>query len=381
MRILDRHILKETALISIAATSAFIFVMVAQNLLRQVVSAIAAGRVSGAQGLELMVLLIPGVLPYALPMGLLTGTLIAFGRMSAQQEITAMKASGLSLTRIARPALCLAIGLAFLSAWINLEVAPWANTVYRRMLVGSLKDNPTAIIVPGELNRQFKGIVIKTGEREGDSLKDFWLWRVDERGKLIQSIHAKEAHFERVDKPNGEIFLRVNLTEARMESRPSEKDSYAKPASFAAAVNTSMEFPATEILKDSSNYVRKLRWLTTSELWEAMDKGWNVTAQSTPDEIAQSKMEARKQFSAHLASAFSIFSLSLLAIPLAMRVGRAETFVNATLALVISLLYYVLTSAAAWVKEPLLRPDLLVWIPNLIVVGLALHFLRRSERR
>jgi lipopolysaccharide export system permease protein len=92
-------------------------------------------------------------------------------------------------------------------------------------------------------------------------------------------------------------------------------------------------------------------------------------------------MEARKQFNAHLASAFSIFSLSLLAIPLAMRVGRAETFVNATLALVISLLYYVLTSVAAWVKEPSLRPDILVWIPNLIVVALALHFLRKVERR
>ena len=91
-------------------------------------------------------------------------------------------------------------------------------------------------------------------------------------------------------------------------------------------------------------------------------------------------MEARKQFMAHLASAFSIFSLALLAVPLAMRVGRSETFVNAAIALGISLSYYILSSAAAWVKQPALRPDILVWIPNLIVIGIAVRLIGRIQR-
>ena len=112
MRILDRHVLTETALAGGMATGAFLFVMVAGNFLQQVAGAIATGRVDGAQGLELVILLFPGVTPYALPMGMLAGVLMAFGRMGAQHEITAMKASGRGLVRIARPALLLAAALA-----------------------------------------------------------------------------------------------------------------------------------------------------------------------------------------------------------------------------------------------------------------------------
>ncbi|MSR72342.1 MAG: YjgP/YjgQ family permease [Opitutales bacterium] len=380
MRILDRHVLVETAITSIVATGAFVFVLVGGNVLKKVVGAVASGQVSTWQGVELVGLLFPGVIPYALPMGVLTGFLIAFGRMSSQNEITAMKAGGIKLLRIARPALILAASFALLAAWLNLEIAPLANTEYKRLLVGSAQENPASIITPGELNRQFKGLVIRAGSRDDDVLKDFWLWRLDNNGKLVQSIQAKEARLERIDKPDGSIFLRVRLKEARMESRVDEKLSFAKPSSFAAATDSVMEFPADAIFKDREIVERKLRWLTTSELLDAMDKGWQVTPQSTPDEIAQGKMEARKQLMAHLASAFSIFTLALLAIPLAMRVGRSETFVNAAIALGICLSYYVLSSVATWVKSPALRPDILVWVPNIIVLFFAIRLIKRSEQ-
>ena len=380
VRILDRHVLIETAITSTVATSAFVFVLVAGNVMQKVVGAVATGRVSTWQGIELVGLLFPGVIPYALPMGVLTGFLIAFGRMSSQNEITAMKAGGIKLLRIAQPALILAASFTLLAAWLNLEIAPRANTEYRRLLVGSAQENPASIITPGELNRQFKGLVIRAGSRDDDVLKDFWLWRLDSNGKLVQSIQAKEARLERVDKADGSIFLRVKLKEARMESRVDEKLSFAKPSSFAAATDSVMEFPADAIFKNSGTVERKLRWLTTSELLVAMEKGWKVSPQSTPDEIAQGKMEAKKQLMAHLASAFSIFALALLAIPLAMRVGRSETFVNASIALGISLSYYVLSSAAGWVKSPALRPDILVWVPNIIVLAIAFRLMKRSEQ-
>jgi lipopolysaccharide export system permease protein len=91
-------------------------------------------------------------------------------------------------------------------------------------------------------------------------------------------------------------------------------------------------------------------------------------------------MVAKTQLMAHLASAFSVFSLAFLAVPLAVRVGRAETFVNAAVALVIALSYYLLSSMAAYVKDPALRPDLLVWLPNVIVVAAAWWLLRRASR-
>ena len=380
MRLLDRHVLTETAVAGGAATGAFVFVLVAGNILTQVSSAIASGRVSGWEGLELVGLLIPGVLPYALPLGLLTGVLIAFGRMSSQQELTAMKASGRSLGRIARPALLLAAGLALLSAWLNLEVAPSANTEYRRLLLGSAKDNPASVIVPGKLNRQFPGMVIRATERDGEVLRDFWLWSVDGRGRLTQTVHAREARLAPAVNGQGEGILRVELTDARLEKRQPGDVTFASPSSFIQAKTTSLEFPASGIFKDGENFQRKLRWLTTSELLDAIDKGWQVAPNATRKEKEQGQMLAMTQLMSHLASAFSVFSLAFLAVPLAVRVGRSETFVNATIALGVALTYYLLTSMAAYVKDPDLRPDLLIWLPNVVVVGLAWTLLRRAAR-
>ena len=380
VRLLDRHVLTETAVAGGAATGAFVFVMVAGNILTQVSSAIASGRVSGWEGLELVGLLIPGVLPYAMPLGLLTGVLIAFGRMSSQQELTAMKASGRSLGRIARPALLLAGGLALLSAWLNLEVSPSANTEYRRLLVGSAKDNPASVIVPGKLNRQFPGMVIRAAERDGEVLRDFWLWSVDERGRLTQTVHAREARLAPGVNSKGEGILRVELTDARLEKRQPGDETFASPSSFIQARTTSLEFAASGIFKDGENFQRKLRWLTTSELLDAIDQGWEVAPDATRKEKAQGRMLATTQLMSHLAGAFSVFSLAFLAVPLAVRVGRSETFVNAAVALGVALSYYLLTSMAAYVKDPDLRPDLLIWLPNIVVIGLAWSLLRRASR-
>ncbi len=379
VRILDRHVLTETALAGGIATGAFVFVMVAGNFLQQVAGAIATGRVGGAEGLELVLLLFPGVIPYALPMGMLTGVLMAFGRMGSQHEITAMKASGRSLTRIALPALALAAGLAIFSAWLNLEVAPASNDRYHRILAGSAQENPAAIVTPGQLNRRIPGVILRATEREGDVLRDFWLWRVDANGRLVQSIHAKEARLTALEGADGKALLRVSLTEARMESRALTEQNRTAPAAFAMAQSTTLEFPAGSVFQENIAG-RKLRWLTLAELLEAIEHGWQVTPASTPVEIARGKMMARTQLMTHLASALSIFTLSLLAVPLAVRVGRSETFVNAVVALIVALSYFLLTEMAKSVKNPLFRPDLLVWLPNLIVIYGAVLLLRRASR-
>jgi lipopolysaccharide export system permease protein len=380
VRILDRHVLTETAVAGGVASGAFIFVLAAGNVLSQIAAAIAAGRVTAFEGLELIGLLLPGLIPYVLPMGMLTGVLMAFGRMGAQHELTAMKAGGLSLLRIAAPALFLAAGLALAAAWINLEVATRSNDEYRRILMGSVKENPASLITPGEINRQFKGLIIQARERNGPVLRDLWIWRLDAEGRLFETIHTAEGRLTKVDKPDGSAVLRLVAISAQVDTRRPGDDGFKFPSVTKEAGQAPLEFPVSGVFKEGSGYEKKLRWHTTSELLALMDKGWQVPPNATPAQIAEGRMMPRTQLMSHLASAFSIFSLALLAVPLAVRVGRSETFVNAAVALVVALSYYVLSSAAAWVKNPVYRPDLLVWLPNLIVVIVAVVLLRRASK-
>ena len=380
MRILDRHVLTETAVAGGVASGAFIFVLAAGNVLSQVANAIATGRVTAFEGLELVGLLLPGLIPYVLPMGMLTGVLMTFGRMGAQHELTAMKAGGLSLLRIAAPALWLAAALALCAAWINLEVATRSNDEYRRVLMGSVKENPASLITPGEINRQFKGLIIQARERNGPVLRDLWIWRLDAEGRLFETIHTAEGRLTKVEKPDGSAVLRLVAISAQVDTRRPGDDGFKFPSVTKEAGQAPLEFPVSGVFKDGSGYEKKLRWHTTSELLELMDKGWQVPPNATPAQLAESQMMPRTQLMAHFASAFSIFSLALLAVPLAVRVGRSETFVNAAIALTVALSYYVLSSAAGWVKNPVFRPDLLVWLPNIIVVTLAVALLRRASK-
>lgn len=371
--------LRETAGAAVAATGGCVFVMVAGNVVRQVAGEVAAGRVGLAEALELIALLIPGVVPYALPLGMLTGVLMAYGRLGSQQEITAMKCGGLSLARISRPVLLLAAALAAASCWVNLEVAPRANTVYRQLLTGAAADNPAAVLVPGEYCRAFPGVVLRADGREGDRLDNLWIWQLDESGRLTQTVQAREARITRIagaseDEPDR---IRIAARDIRLERLAAGEGGQSKPATQAALGAADFEFPVTRSAAAGS---RKLRWLTTSELLAAMETGWQAPPDATPEALAVARLEPLKQLNAHLASGFSVFSLTLLAVPLAVRVGRRETFANAALALGVALTFYLLSAMAGWAKSPAARPELLVWAPNLVVTALALALFRRASR-
>lgn len=79
------------------------FVLVVGNLVKEVMGDLAAGRMSIGFFLQIVALIIPGVIPYALPLGMLTGILLVFGRMSAQSEVVAIKACGRSIYTMAAP--------------------------------------------------------------------------------------------------------------------------------------------------------------------------------------------------------------------------------------------------------------------------------------
>ncbi len=360
------------------ATATFVFVLVAGNVLQQVSQAIASGRVTAAEGLQLIILLFPTVIPYALPMGTLTGVLMTFGRLSAENEITSMKAAGISLPRIALPVLVGAFVIAAGSAWLNLEAGPASEDQFEVILAGATRNNPANLIVPGETNRRFPNLMLKARDREGETLFDFWVWKLDAQGRIEQSVFAKQARLSYLVREGMDDTLRIELKGARMETRHPEDE--AKPASFSTAAATTLEFPAGKVMPSKNGYYKRLRMMTGRELWQASREGWQVPEGATPEQLATQKMLPLVQLMARLMTAVSVFSLAFLAIPLAVTVGRAESSVNAPLALAVALSYYGLTQAAGWVNDPAWHPEFLVWVPNIVVILLSIYLLRRAAK-
>src|ERR1700754_786654 len=85
------------------AIGLFAFVLMLGNIIKDLLGPILTGQLSVSLVPTLLANLLLAVAPYALPMGMLTSVLLTLGRLSADSEITAMRAAGMSMFRIARP--------------------------------------------------------------------------------------------------------------------------------------------------------------------------------------------------------------------------------------------------------------------------------------
>lgn len=99
--------------------------------------------------LEFFLLNMAWIVALAVPMAMLTATLMAFGRFSADTEIAAMEANGVSILAIVTPALFAATVLAILLVWFNNNVLPEFNHRTRLLASDIARKRPTLNIEPG----------------------------------------------------------------------------------------------------------------------------------------------------------------------------------------------------------------------------------------
>ena len=122
MRILRNYILREIAAPFILSLSALLFIMLVANLIHQADKIIAPG-VSLIDILKLFISWIPYLLRYALPISLLMSILLSFGRISSDNEIAAMTASGFNLYRIIYPVIVVGLIFSLFSVILNDRIA------------------------------------------------------------------------------------------------------------------------------------------------------------------------------------------------------------------------------------------------------------------
>src|SRR5687768_4715624 len=162
----------------------FTFVLLLGNVLKEIL-----GLLVNRQATLLMVgqaigLLIPYVLVFALPMGMLTATLLTFGRFSADHELTAVRASGVSLLSLVSPILMLSVLLCGVCAIVNLELAPKCRLAYKQLLYKSAFDRIDLLLPERTFIKQF------SSDPASRTLYTIFFGRV--RGNEVQNVHIYE---------------------------------------------------------------------------------------------------------------------------------------------------------------------------------------------
>lgn len=382
MKLLHRHIFVNVALTCLASVALFTFVLMLGNVLKELLGPALAGQLELFTLVRLIALLVPFAVSYALPMGILTGVLLVLGRMSSDREITAIRASGVSVAGISAPIFFFALLGVALSLAVNFQFMPRARIAFKQEFADALRQNPLSFIEQKKFIRDFPGIVLYVGEKKNDdTLHDFWLWEVDPQGRVKRFARADAGRLD-YDEANNKLVL--TLERAQAEQRD-EKDpeNFAVVRSAAAWERATFDLPLDRVT-GSRGIRTKMKDLTYDQLmaeWRRLGK--RVPGETAELRQAREREQMKVQITIHekAAMAFSVLSFALFAVPLGIQVSRKETSANLGIALALALGYYFATIVAGWFdKYPEFRPDLLMWLPNVAFQALGIWMFRKVDR-
>lgn len=306
---------------------------------------------------------VPFFLQFVIPMAVMMGVLLAFLRLSSDNETVAMKACGISVYKVLGPALGFSLLGTLATAWVTIYAMPWGSTSLKQMTLKLAASSLEVGLKERSFNDQFENVVVYVSEVDPHSGTLSHLFIEDRRnpkvistiiapkGRLIKSAAALSAHLQLED---------GSITQVDLATRSANAVHFDR-----YDLRLSLQLDAAQ--KKGEGKHRSEMSLT--EMRAYLD---NYPQKST--RYYRSLMDYHKKFSIPLAG----LVLGLLAVPLGFQSGGARKSYGVGLGLILFLLYYILLTAGwTYGKTGALPPMVGMWAPNVIFAGLGGFFLLR----
>jgi lipopolysaccharide export system permease protein len=165
-RILDRYLLREIVTSWLVITTVLLVILLTNEVAR-VLSRAADNHYPRSMVLELMGLGALHNLSILIPIGLLLGVVLAFGRLYHDSEMTAALACGVGPARIYVPVGLLAIVVTALLAWLSLDIAPSAMLQILNLRSAALRAGQLAPVAPGRFSTFSGGTAVVYAQSAG----------------------------------------------------------------------------------------------------------------------------------------------------------------------------------------------------------------------
>jgi len=338
----------------------FTFVLLLGNVLKEILGLLVNRQATLFMVVQAIGLLIPYVLIFALPMGMLTATLLTFGRFSADNELTAVRASGISLLSLIMPLLILSVLLAAVCAVVNLQLAPKCRLAYKQLIFKSAFDRIDLLLPERTFIKQFAPYTLFFGRVRGNEVRNIYVYETEKWGSNVISFTQARSGELTVDRTNKMIHLLLRdawyTTTHEGERQPF----------------FSGEVPLELGVQEKEAKQPGLGDLTFAELCEKRRELKSSGMITTPVDV---------QIHSQIAFSFACIGFTLIGIPLGIRAHRRETSVGIALSLILVVVYYsFLILGQSLETKPQLYPYLIVWAPNFIFQALGILMLRKVNR-
>jgi len=368
MKLIDRYVSRQLLVNLLLAIIVLSFVLVVGNIFRKLVPLL----VNHDLPVEYLVGFVAYVLPFSLiftvPWGLLTAVLLVFGRLSADNELIALRSHGVSITRICLPLLVISILCTALSVWLNVQVAPAAQEKMRATVFNLATRNPMALFGSDQVIDQFPGRKIYVGKKDGNRLENIIVFETNDESMPMKVTYARTGTLE-ADLPNKRILM--HLFAARYQQRD-EYDPFDlnRIRDGISVVEGTLPISLEELYEKEKRRTGR-SMLSLEQLLEQLKN-------DDPEMRSSSRTEINKRFSFPLAC----IVFALVGVPLGITTHRRETSFGFAVSLVIGVFYFLFIIVANTLRtNGKLHPELLVWFPNLLFLVLGIWMFRRLYKQ
>lgn len=235
MKILDRYLLKEHVLPFLLALCLLTFILLMDKLF-ELINLIIGKRVPVLTVLQVFGLSLPYILAMTIPMAVLVAVLSVFGRMAQDNELTALKSSGLPLLRLVLAPLAASLALAAGVYFFSDRVLPEANHALKNLMMDIHQAKPELGLKENIFNSDFPGynIMVRKVDSRSSGLRDIIIYE-QAPGSAPRIILAESGRMS-VD-PGGAI-LRLELNRGEIhEADPGDPGRYHRMSFRTHAIN------------------------------------------------------------------------------------------------------------------------------------------------
>jgi lipopolysaccharide export system permease protein len=371
MKIIDRYVSAGVLFTTIFGVVVLSLVLVLGNIFKELLDLLINRDVPLTSVLAFMLYVLPFSLTFTIPWGFLTALLLIFGRLSADNELIALRCSGVSIQRIAAPVFLVACGLSLICLVINVEIAPRAEQQMMQAIFKMATSRPASLFQTDEIITDFPDRRIYIGsKREDGTLENVTLVEMDERSNPMRIILAKEGELT-FDEEGQQLLLR--LFEAHFEQRDEDEPNNHLKMQRGIVMQEGVFPISLESLYAEHTRGKRISAHTLPELLDRL----NDSALDAGDHL-RTKVEIGRRFSTSLACV----AFALIAIPLGVTAHRRETSVGFALSLIIAFTYFFfIIMAETFSTDPRFFPALLIWLPNVIFIGLGSWMFQRLMKQ
>jgi lipopolysaccharide export system permease protein len=313
--------------------------------------------------LMLLLYIAPSFLTFTIPVAVLLGILLTLGRLSGDSEVTAFKASGISLYQLYVPIAIFSVSAYLATSFLVYYGLPWGNRGFISMLKLVAQSKPEVEVKERVFNDSFKGFVVYVDKVPVQGKKMEGILIYDERDKEnINTIFAQEGFL--VNSPDSQDMVLKLLNGTLHRSEP-KTNAYQK-VQF-DSYDLKIEFKKTIV-----DIERKLKEheMSIDEIKEKIEK-----MRTRGEDMTSLEVELHRR----RAIPFACIVFGLIGVPLGIQPRRSGRSYGFVFSILILLAYYVSLIAFELLAVRKAVPALVAgWSPTLIFGGLGIYLLIKA---